>query len=154
MSSKTTNAYRLASAEGATQIGLMVIVYDAIAFEIQAAGAAASRGDIEARCQASNKALLLLGHLESWSERLEESALISGITLFYSTVRARLLHLQVHSSQSDFHQLSEMVLAVRVSWQEKEQQLTSRMATPPVNPYPNSPAETGSVSLGAMRWSA
>ena len=58
--------YRQAAANGATQIGILLIAYDALAADLLLAAEAASTGDIGTRCSRSNHALLLLGHLESW----------------------------------------------------------------------------------------
>ena len=116
-------AYRQAAASGATQIGLLMIVYDALAQDLRMAGSAVRKNDIAGRCQFSNHALLLLGHLESWVEHLGDPALTSTLNQFYGFLRARVLELQASSEDSEFDALADIVLGTRAAWQRKEQLL-------------------------------
>ena len=115
------SAYRSAAAEGASQIGLLIIAYDALARELSRAGQAVQRQDIAARCKHSNLALTLLGHLESWTGYLEDTALAASLNQFYAVVRARTLQLQSQGSSDDFDALAKLVVDTRAAWQQKEE---------------------------------
>ena len=117
---KTRAAYLSASANGATQIGLHIMVYDVLAGDLLRAGEACRKGDIAARCSASNRALLLLGHLESWTSCLDDQRLIQSLQAFYRGLRVDIVRLQVKGTPVDFSRLSETVQGVRTTWQDKE----------------------------------
>lgn len=119
------SAYRQAAAEGATQIGLLIIAYDALARELSRAGAAAERQDIAVRCKHSSLALTIVGHLESWTDYLEDPALATSLKQFYGFLRARILQMQAHSRFEDFEALVSQVMETRAAWQQKEYQLAT-----------------------------
>ncbi len=116
------SAYREAAAQGATQIGLLILAYDALARELSQAGEAVRRGDIQARCQHSNQAIAILGHLESWTGYLDEPTLAGALNQFYIFLRSRILQLQRENSSMEFDTLSQHVIDTRITWQNKEQQ--------------------------------
>jgi flagellin-specific chaperone FliS len=112
-------AYRTAT-EGATHIGLLLAVYDALAEDLILAGEAAARNDLGSRCRYSEHAFLLLGHLESWVPLLEEPALEQSILCFYQYVRGELLRLQASRSKDDFAKLAMTICETRATWQKKQ----------------------------------
>ena len=118
------SGYRNAAAEGATQIGLLIIAYDALAREFSRAGDAVRRNDIVARCKHSNLALTLLGHLENWNGYLEDSSLETSLQQFYGVLRGRTLQLQAQGSSEEFDALAKIVVDTRAAWQQKEHQLS------------------------------
>lgn len=115
-------AYRTASASGATHIGLLLLVYDALASDFRKASDALSRGDIGGRCTYSNHALLLLGHLQEWCAFLDDEPLAMSLTTFYGHLRVMLLQYQKNGTPKDFSGLAGMVTETRAVWQLKEQQ--------------------------------
>ena len=122
---KTGYAYREASSEGATYIGLLALVYEALAADLLRAGQALLERRVQARCDASNHALLLLGHVETWAEELNDPTLAESLATFYGFLRKRILELQSSVESADFEKLSNLVLEVRSAWQKKNQQITS-----------------------------
>ena len=115
-------AYRQASLEGATQIELIILVYEALAADLLRAGQAVSQSRIQERCEASNHALSLLGHLESWTGDLDDAVLAKSLGTLYSYLRKQIVVLQVGGKQDQFEALSSVVLEVRSTWQEKARQ--------------------------------
>ena len=115
--------YQSASADGATQIGLLSIVYAAMAEDLRSAGRAVQAGDIAARCRASNHALALLGHVESWQLDSSDGRLSASLSAFYQSVRQQILFLQINGASPAFEALSETLLSLRATWQVKEQEL-------------------------------
>ncbi len=112
--------YRRAAGEGATYIGLLLVVYDTIAGDLRRAGLAADRGDIAGRCEATNHALLLLGHLESWAESVEDVTLRTSLGQFYGYLRAQAVAFQASTSGDGFAELARLVEETRAVWQQKE----------------------------------
>ena len=118
-------AYRTASASGATHIGLLLLVYDALASDLQKAAEALSRGEIGARCTYSNHALLLLGHLEQWCALLDDDVLANSLKAFYGHLRVQLLQHQASGAPENFFALARLVSETRAVWQLKEQRSSS-----------------------------
>ena len=114
------SAYRTASASGATHIGLLLLVYDALACDFQKAAGALARGDIAGRCAFSNHALLLLGHLEDWCGLLDDESLATNLRGFYGHLRVQLLHSQGNGTPESFASLASLVSETRAVWQVKE----------------------------------
>ncbi len=123
MRNATETLYRQVAAEGATYIGLLIVVYDSLAEDLRRAGLAVAANDISTRCTASNHALLLLGHLESWAASLEDLPLKASLTAFYSYLRSSILTLQTRNAAEPFHELAGEVTGLRATWQHKEFEL-------------------------------
>lgn len=117
--------YRQMAGEGATYIGLLLVVYDTLAEDLRQAGQAADRGDIAARCNASNHALTLLGHVESWAASLDDATLTSSLLQFYGYLRSQTLHLQTAKGGTEFYELARLVGETRACWQKRENQLAA-----------------------------
>ena len=115
------SAYRDASLDGATHIDSLTKVYEALAADLFQAGQALQERKIQQRCAASNHALFLLGHLDTWAEALDDSTLAQGLGQFYAYLRWKIVGLQTKGTRSDFEKLSSLVLEVRSTWQEKSQ---------------------------------
>jgi flagellin-specific chaperone FliS len=134
--------YRLAAAQGATQIGIHVLAYDALAREISAAGRAASSSTIDKRCLHTNRALMLIGHLESWSGYLEDPKLSASLSAFYAVLRETLMSLQQSRSLTGFLDLAQHVVETRAVWQQKEHQLLTAKKPKDLGHDRSSPAPT------------
>ena len=146
----SVRSYRASAADGASHIDLLISVYDALAEDIRVAGDAAARGDIAARCRQSERALVLLGCLESWISSLNEPALEEGLARFYVYVRAELMRLQTVSEERQFAELAMQVCETRAAWQQrKSQAATLAMAAERPASY-----EVEEGSSASLRWSA
>ena len=122
---QTTSAYQNATASGATQAGLLQLVYSHLAQDLLRAAEAVGVNNIEARCASSNHALLLLGHLESWLDCLEEPTLAESLRGFYRMLSNSILQLQAAPDALLFEKAAQLVLDTRAVWQLKEQRLSS-----------------------------
>ena len=154
MATSSESFYRQTAAEGATYIGLLIVVYDTLAGDLRRAGLAVKQNDIAVRCNASNHALLLLGHLESWAAALEEHSLADSLSRFYSHLRSQLLSLQSHAEPEALFALAELVEQTRATWQTKEIQLMR--ATQLTNDHAKATPESENQSTLHQRvsWSA
>ena len=122
--------YRQMAGEGATYIGLLLVVYDTLAADLRRAGQAIERGDIAARCDATNHALLLLGHLESWTASLDDATLQASLRQFYSYLRSQAMLLQTASNPAEFYELARLVGETRAAWQQRESRQLALAPTP------------------------
>ena len=125
--------YRQMAGDGATYIGLLLVVYDTLAEDFRRAGDAVERGDIPARCAATNHALLLLGHLESWTGSLDDAVLAASLLQFYGYLRAQALRLQVAKAPAEFFELARLVGETRACWQKRETHSASAAPAPSGN---------------------
>jgi flagellin-specific chaperone FliS len=113
-------AYRAFATEGATHIDILLACYDALAEDIRLAGKFAVKGDVVSRCRHSERALLLIGHLESWVSLLDDHELAESLTNFYQYLRAEILRLQISSKLERFMALALVVCETRAAWQSKQ----------------------------------
>src|ERR1700757_4914615 len=113
-------AYRASPTEGATHIHILLAFYDALVEDIRLAGKFAVKGDVVSRCRHSERALLLIGHLESWVSLLDDHELAESLTNFYQYLRAEVLWLQISSELERFMALALVVCETRAAWQSKQ----------------------------------
>lgn len=133
---KSVRAYRSSATEGATQIDILLACYDTLAGDFRLAGELALMGDITGRCRHSERALLLIGHLESWVSLLDDAELATSLVRFYGYIRAELLRLQLSTELNKFIDLAFVVCETRAAWQKKQgANLTQALAAmePPVS---------------------
>lgn len=124
-------AYQAAAMSGATQMQLLQLVYGRVAQDLLQAAEAVRCGKIAERCQASEHALLLLGHVESWVDQMDDPSLAEGLRQFYRMLRARVLQLQASPSPEAFVELSHYVLDALGAWRTKENELLRRGSASP-----------------------
>ena len=125
MTSETQLAYRRSAAEGASPIGLVILLYDTLAGDLRRAAAAAARQDIPVRCKESNHALLVLGHLDSWLSPTVRDALTVSLREFYAYLRGQILYSQRSGSHADLNAAAQLVLETRAVWQRQEETLNA-----------------------------
>lgn len=145
--------YRQIAGEGATYIGLLLVVYDTLAADLRRAGQAADRADIAARCEATNHAILLLGHLESWTDTLDDATLQASLRHFYGYIRTQTMLLQANPKAQPFFDLASLVGDTRAAWQQRESQPGPSGAIAPATLAPQ-PAFDEVDSSTRHSWSA
>lgn len=142
---QSRSAYQFAAASSASVATLHQLAYSQIAQDLLCAAAAVRQADISARCAASNHALLLLGHLDSWVDGMKEPALAQSLRAFYVFLRHAILNLQIAPDAAAFERTASLLLDTRTAWHQKEQLLSERPRD-----FPASSAEaTPRLSLNA-----
>lgn len=116
---RSANLYRIAALENSTHLDLIIGVYDAIAEDLHRCAEAVSASDISKRCKASDRAMRLLGHLESWLELLSERPLQDSLAQFYAFLRSEILRLQATTEPESFRNLAFRVSETRAAWQKR-----------------------------------
>jgi len=118
MLTQTQKSYRLSAIQGASAIGLIVVLLDTLADDLRRAAVALRRNDIEDRCRQLNHAALVLGQLENWVDRMNggESALL--LNAFYAHVRTQMMQASVARSAEVLEAAIDTIINVRTAWQQ------------------------------------
>ena len=130
----SVRAYRNSATDGATHIDSLLACYDAVAEDIRLAGKFAAEGDVAARCRHSQRALLIIGHLESWISLLDDADLSASLARFYQYLRTEILRLQLSSELDKFLDLAFVVCETRAVWQRKQSEGLFQPGTGPQVP--------------------
>jgi flagellar protein FliS len=133
--SKTEMSYKRSAIEGASSIGLMVVLFDTLAGDFRRAVAALNKSDIEARCIALNHATLVVGQLDSWVDLDKGGESARNLAGFYAYLRAKMMEAAVSQSGKPLEAPIEMILRVRTAWHQLDvapQQGTEKTITNPV----------------------
>ena len=154
MKQNTNEAYRSAAASGATHIGLLLLVYDALAGDMKKAQEACIRGDVAGRCRASNHAFDLFAHLESWTAYLDDRKLATGLNEFYAVLRRLLIEAQVTTRPQDFEALADMICSTRAVWQAKENSMRAELAQQRASSLVTQGETRSEVPPNRLAWSA
>lgn len=131
MTTDSLRAYRNSASEFGTHIDVLLVCYDALAEDIRSAGSAVVAGDVPARCRHSHRAMLLLGHLESWVSLLDDETLQRALVRFYQYIRMELLRLQVAAEPDSYTRLAMHICEARAAWQRKQARASSRLTPAP-----------------------
>jgi len=113
-------SYRSSAIEGASPIGLVVVLYDRLVVDIRSAAAAIRADDIEGRCRELNHASWILGQLEDWIDKTNGGELAGNLSSFYSHLRANLTEAAVTKSAAVLEEQVELISQVRGAWQQRD----------------------------------
>jgi flagellar secretion chaperone FliS len=114
--SQTQLSYRKSAIEGASSIGLIIVLFDTLAGDLRRAAADIRKNDIEKRCKELNHAALVLGQLESWID-INGGESAQMLSRFYAYLRARIMEAAITKSATLLETQIDMVLQVRSAWQ-------------------------------------
>jgi flagellar protein FliS len=114
----TELSYRKSAIEGASPIGLMIVLFDTFAGDLRRAAVAIRNKDIEKRCKELNHAALVVGQLESWLDLKNGGVPAANLSRFYKYLRAKMMEASIKQSAEVLDALIEMVLQVRCTWQK------------------------------------
>ncbi len=152
--SRSDRAYRFASTDAETQIDFLLLSYDALALHLRLAGDAVEQRNIPVRCDESNRALTILGHIETWIEYLDEPSLSASLGSFYQWLRGQILASQTAPSRSGFDDLSTVVLELRATWQTKRKQILEGICSEQAFPSEKSGSLHTPRERQAAKWCA
>jgi flagellar protein FliS len=109
-------SYTLSAIEGASPIGLMVVLFDTLAGDLRRAVAALNKNDIETRCKELNHAVLVIGQLDSWVDLDKGGESARNLTGFYSYLRAKMMEAAVSKSAKPLEAPIQMIQQVSTAW--------------------------------------
>ena len=148
--------YRKMVVGGASDLGLMIALYDTLAGDLRRAAEAERANDIEKRCREVNHALLVIAHLEDAMNGGSGGELAQHLVAFYRSLRRMMIEAQVKRSAEILEQQMAQVLDVRAIWQGFQSRgEESKIDVPSWVQMPDYPGSSYSMyELGASRWSA
>jgi flagellar protein FliS len=115
--SETQRSYQMSAIQGASSIGLMIVLFDTLMGDLRRAAAALRKNDIETRCRDLNHASVVLGQLESWLDPGQGGESAQTLTRFYAYLRAKMMEAAVRNSAEMLETQIDMILHVRSAWQ-------------------------------------
>jgi len=113
-------AYRESDVRGATQLRLVVLLYDQLIQDLTRAAQAIELKNIELRTNCINHAILVIGYLQSPLDFEKGGKVARDLDHFYNTLRQNLVQAQFASSQTAVRRQITDVLALREAWIEVE----------------------------------
>jgi flagellar protein FliS len=151
------SSYLETAVRGATQVQLVILLYEQAIADLRQAIVALAKGDVETRTREINHALLLIGQLHG-SLDLDRGGQVAGnLERFYNMMRASLAEAQVKQSASILEeQISHLVL-VHGAWLEVDRATNVREAAVrgPRSPESRRPVSGDSPTVAtSMDWNA
>jgi len=124
-------SYINAAVEGATPVGLVVLLYDRLVADLTRALAAMEHGDVERRVSEINHAFLILGQLEGSLDSSQAPEAARTQALFYQVARNRILEAHLKSSRKMLEEQIVLFNDVRAAWEQADRARNARSAVPP-----------------------
>jgi flagellar protein FliS len=132
--SKTELSYQKSAIEGASSIGLIIVLFDTLAGDLRRAAAAIRKSDIEKRCKELDHASLVLGQLESWVDMDKGGESAQVLSRFYAYLRATMMEASVTQSAALLDTQIDTVLQIRSAWHKHDTVPQGPPETPPLAP--------------------
>jgi len=146
------HAYRQLAIQGATPLGLVVMLYDGAIAAMRQAVAAIEAHDIPKKCIHLNRALAIIAQLEGTVDFERGGEVAQTLKNLYIYARAQALKANIENSPEILRSLIEKLTTVREAWYQADQQPSPPTPTPlgEESPRPPSPApKSGSWRMAA-----
>jgi flagellar protein FliS len=116
---------------------LVVMLYDEALKNLVAATEAIARGDIEARCHATNRAIEILCHLYLTLDIKQGGEIAERLADIYRFVLSRLPRVNALNDAAPAHEAIRLLSPVRASWHELDARIEASLAaSEPLPPQP------------------
>lgn len=113
-------AYRQFSVQGATPLGLVVMLYDGAIAALQRAIAAIDADDISAKCAELNRALAIFAQLEGTLNFEQGGEVARTLMSLYAYCRVEVLKANLENSAEVLRTLIDKVTMVREAWYQAD----------------------------------
>ena len=144
------SAYRQFSVQGATPLGLVVMLYDGAIAEMRRAAQAIETHDIQTKCAHLNRALAIIAHLEATLNFEKGGEVARTLKSLYAYARGQVTKANLENSAQILQSLMEHLATVREAWYEADHRDS---ASPKANPDSARPVPASS-NPGSWRTSA
>jgi flagellar protein FliS len=144
--------YRQFSVQGATPLGLVVMLYDGAIAAMQRAIAAIEAHDIAKKCIHLNRALDIILQLEGTLDFERGGEVAQTLKQLYTYARAQALKANIENSPEILQSLIQKLATVREAWYQVDHQSSPPPPTPANDGSPPEPSPTltsGSWHLAA-----
>ena len=125
-----TQTYRKTQANGASKIGFVVALYEAIIADLAGAVAAIREGDIERRSAELQHALTVLGYLQGTLNHEQGAGPAQELDRFYSVMRARVMEGHMRASAPILDSVIGHVTEICDAWRQVDEQMRKEAAAP------------------------
>ena len=151
------SAYRQLSVQGATPLGLVVLLYDGVIAALQRAVNAIEAGDIGQKCANLNRAQAIVAQLEGTLNFEAGGEVARTLKSLYLYARAQILNANLQNSAPVLCALIDKLSSVREAWNEADHKPSPGPQTPaatdsspqPPLPAPSAPASYRSGAAAA-----
>ena len=124
--SHPAQTYRQFSVQGATPLGLVVMLFDRAIADLQRAMAAVEAHDFEQRARHLNHFFGVIAELEGSLNHERGGPVAKNLATFYEYARAQALNAAVKNSKQILSDLSEHFSTLRDAWREGERLLATQ----------------------------
>jgi len=121
--------YRQLSVQGATPLGLVVMLYDGAIAAMQRAVMAIEAHDIEKKCRHLKRALAIILQLEGTLNFELGGEVAQNLSSFYTYARAQVMKANLENSPEILRSLIEKFVTVREAWYQADHKLSASAAT-------------------------
>jgi flagellar protein FliS len=125
-----TQTYRKSQANGASKIGLVVSLYEAIIADLAGAVAAIRESNIEKRSAEIQHALTVLGYLQGTLNRERGGGPAQELDRFYSVMRAKVMEAHMRASAPILDSVIGHMSDICDAWRQVDDQMRREAAAP------------------------
>ncbi len=129
-------AYRQLSVQGATPLGLVVMLYDGAIASLQRTITAIEAHDIPQKCTHLNRAQAIILQLEGTLNFAVGGEVAQTLKALYVYARAQMLKANIENSPQVLRTLIEKLSTVREAWNEADHRPTAAPTAPPSEASP------------------
>src|SRR5271157_4774039 len=129
--SQPAHTYRQFSVQGATPLGLVVMLYDGAIAALQRALTAIEAHDIERKCNHLERALAIICQLEGTLNFELGGEVAQTLKAFYLYSRAQAMKANIENSPEILRSLIEKFASVREAWYQAEHGPSPSPSAPP-----------------------
>jgi flagellar protein FliS len=115
--------YRKRAVEGASPVGLVVLLYGGAVTALMRAISAVETNNIEKRVHELNKVLAILAELQGTLDFEKGGAVAVQLEKYYIVLRAQVLEASIKNSKSILEDLVKNVSGVKEAWQQVEREV-------------------------------
>jgi len=135
-------AYRQFSVQGATPLGLVVMLYDGAIAAMQRAAKAIEAHDIEKKCHHLKRALAIILQLEGTLNFELGGEVAQNLEYFYAYARTQATKAHIENSPEILRSLIEKFATIRDAWYQADHKVSTSRAAPTSAAPPPAPSST------------
>jgi flagellar protein FliS len=147
---RPAHTYRQFSVQGASPLGLVVMLYDGAIAALQRVVKAIEAHDIQRKCDQLNRAMAIIVQLEGTLNMELGGEVAKSLKAFYLYARGQMMKANIENSPQVLRSLIEKIAGLRESWHQAEQNLSASHSAETgekSSPTPGRSRESGSWRL-------
>ena len=140
MNQNAAAEYRKRAVEGASPVGLVVLLYGGAITALMRATAAIEANNIEKRVAELNKVLAILAELQGTLDFEKGGAVAQQLEKYYIVLRSQVMEASIKNSKSILEDLIKNMSGIKEAWQQVEREVSLKgingagaVSQPPAN---------------------